>query len=573
MKSIRASSRWVLVLAVSAFGTVSLVWSASKAPVRAKHGMVVSANHLASQVGVDILRQGGNAVDAAVATGFALAVVHPSAGNIGGGGFMIVRLADGTTTAFDFREKAPLAAHERMYLDEKGELIPNINHEGYLAVGVPGTVAGFEMAHRKFGRLPWRRLLEPAIRLAEKGFPLSYALVRDFRYLAPRFMKYPASARKFLREDGSYYEEGDVWRQPELAVTLKRIARHGADGFYKGETAERIEKQMKANGGLITREDLARYRAKERVPVEFTYRGYRVISMSPPSSGGVTLGIMLNVLEGYDLEALGHNSAAYLHLLAEVMRRAYRDRARYLGDPDFNPDMPVEHLLSKEYAASLRQTINPWLASKSDPAELEQLAETSETTHYSVVDGEGNAVSTTYTLEQWYGSKIVVEGAGFLLNNEMGDFNPVPGRTDTTGLIGTPANRIAPGKRMLSSMTPTIVVRQDTTYMVVGSPGGRTIINTVLQCILNVVDFGMNISEAIDAPRIHHQWLPDVLRIEKYGTTVDTIRLLQGMGHCVRVSRSANSQGRAMAILIEPGTGVRLGAADPRSPDGAALGY
>jgi gamma-glutamyltranspeptidase/glutathione hydrolase len=557
---------------VVGLSTVPLL-AASKPPVRARNGMVVSANRIASEVGVQILKSGGNAVDAAIATGFALAVVHPAAGNIGGGGFMIVRLADGTTSAFDFREKAPLAAHERMFVDSNGQLARGLNHDGYLAVGVPGTVAGFALAHKRYGKLPWARLLQPAIKLAEKGFPLSHKLASDFRALAPAFKKYPASARKFLKPDGSFYEEGEIWRQPDLAATLKRIARRGADGFYKGKTAELIEKQMKANGGLITREDLASYEAKERQPIEVDYRGYRVISMPPPSSGGVTLGIMLNILEGYELEPLGHNSAAYLHLLAEAMRRAYRDRARYLGDPDFNPDMPVERLLSKEYAAELRQTINPWLASKSSPADVQEPTESTETTHYSVVDAAGNAVSTTYTLERWYGSKIVVEGAGFLLNNEMGDFNPVPGLTDTTGLIGTRPNLVAPGKRMLSSMTPTLVVRGDSTFMVIGSPGGRTIINTVLQSILNVVDFGMNISEAIDAPRIHHQWLPDVLRIEKYGTTVDTIRLLQGMGHRVRVTRSMNSQGRAMGIIIDPESGMRLGAADPRSPDGAAVGY
>ena len=587
----RSWSAALLIALLFAFLTVPL-GAASKPPVRAEHGMVVSANRIASEVGAEILRKGGNAIDAAIATGFALAVVHPAAGNIGGGGFMIVRLADGTTTGLDFREKAPLAADERMYVDDRAQLVRGLNHNGYLAVGVPGTVAGFALAHKKYGKLPWARLLQPAVKLAEKGFPLSYKLASDFRVKAPDFKRYPASARKFLKPGGSFYEEGEVWRQPDLAATLKRIAWRGADGFYKGKTAELIERclmvsmhehlgvfpelierQMKANGGLITREDLAAYEPKERQPIEVDYRGYRVISMPPPSSGGVTLGIMLNILEGYDLEPLGHNSAAYLHLLTEAMRRAFRDRARYLGDPDFNPDMPVERLLSKEYAAELRQTINPWLASKSSPADVQGPAESTETTHYSVVDAAGNAVSTTYTLEQWYGSKVVVEGAGFLLNNEMGDFNPVPGLTDTTGLIGTPPNLVAPGKRMLSSMTPTLVVRDGATFMVIGSPGGRTIINTVLQSILNVVDFGMNISEAIDAPRIHHQWLPDVLRIEKYGTTVDTIRLLQGMGHRIRVTGSVNSQGRAMGIIIDPESGMRLGAADPRSPDGAALGY
>ncbi len=553
---------------------VVLLWGpslrAQKWPVYARHGMVVSAQRLASAVGVEILQKGGNAIDAAVATGFALGVVHPSAGNIGGGGFMMIRLADGTCVGIDYREKAPKAAHEKMYLDENGELIGNLNHDGYLSVGVPGTVAGFALALEKFGTMSLREVLQPAIKLAAEGFPLSHGLAQSFYWYEEDMRSYPGSRKKFFKPDGSKYELGDIWRQPDLARTLQRIAQHGRDGFYKGETAEIFEREMRANGGLITREDLAAYEAKIREPIVNQYRDYTVYSMPPPSSGGVTLSIMLNILEGYDLNRMGHNSAQYLHHLAEAMRRAYEDRAQYLGDPDFYPEIPVEMLISQEYADRLRATIRADTVSLSNPAVFDWGAESGETTHFAVVDAQGNAVSNTYTLEYSYGSRIVLDGAGFLLNNEMGDFNPWPGHTDTTGLIGTPPNLIRPGKRMLSSMTPTIVAKDGRTFMLVGSPGGRTIINTVLQCILNVVDFDMNIYEAIDAPRVHHQWLPDELRMEKFAANADTIEKLRALGHRIAYR---SSQGRAMGILIDPQTGLRSGAADPRSPDGAARGY
>jgi gamma-glutamyltranspeptidase/glutathione hydrolase len=544
--------------------------NAQKWPVYTRKGMVVSTHYLASEVGLQTLKAGGNAVDAAVATGFALAVVNPGAGNLGGGGFMMIRLADGTCTGIDYREKAPKAAHEKMYLDTNGQLITGSNHFGYKAVAVPGTVAGLLLALEKFGTMTPAEVINPAIALAENGFPLSYALEQDFINLEDEFKQYPGSAKKFYKPDGSYYRMGDIWRQPDLASTLKRIAKNGKAGFYADITAKIFEKEMTANGGLITAEDLADYEAKFRAPIEVYYRGYTVYSMAPPSSGGITLGMMLNILENYDLAALGHNSAAYVHLLAEAMRRAYKQRAMWLGDPDFNPDIPVEKLISQKFANVLAETIDLSKASKSDSSLFFFPNESEYTTHFSVVDSQGNAVSNTFTLEYYYGSRIVLNGLGFLLNNEMGDFNPVPGLTNSKGLIGSPPNLIQPGKRMLSSMTPTIVTKNGKNYFLIGSPGGRTIINTVLQCIINVIDFNMNVFEAIDAPRFHHQWLPDKIRIEQWGVGADAVEKLQEMGHTIDWYRT---KGRAMGILIDHKNGVISGAADPRSPDGAAVGY
>lgn len=542
----------------------------AKWPERAPKGMVVSTHYLASQAGTEILKKGGNAIDAAVATGFALAVVNPAAGNLGGGGFMVIRLADGKTTTFNYREKAPLAAHEEMYLDEDGQLIRNLNHKGYLSVGVPGTVAGFTMALQKYGTMSVSEVIQPAIKLAEEGFPLSFGLAADFRSQSSWFKEYPASVKKFFPSDSTYYQQHDLWKQPDLAETLKRIAVGGHDGFYRGKTAEIMEKVMKANGGLITKKDMAAYQAQELSPIETEYKNYTLYSMAPPSSGGVTLSIMLNIVEGYDLPAAGHNSAQYIHYLVEAMRRAYEDRAQHLGDPDFNPEMPVRELISQSYADALRATIDPQRASKSSPEVFEWAAESEQTTHFAVVDSAGNAVSNTYTLEYGYGSHIVLDGAGFLLNNEMGDFNPWPGHTDSTGLIGTAPNLVRPGKRMLSSMTPAIVAKNGKTFLLIGSPGGRTIINTVLQCILNVVEFDMNVYEAVSAPRFHHQWLPDYIRMERRATTFDSLEKLEAMGHTVK---ERWVWGRAMGIIIDPETGYRSGAADPRSPDGAAVGY
>ncbi|WP_457654406.1 gamma-glutamyltransferase [Rhodocaloribacter sp.] len=548
---------------------------AGRIPVPAKHGMVVSSHYLASEAGVEALKKGGNAIDAAVATAFALAVTHPAAGNVGGGGFMVYHGADGTVTTFNFREKAPLAATETMFLDENGEIRDRVNHEGLLAVGVPGTVAGLWLAHERMGRLPWKDLVEPAVRLAEEGFPMPWSMQGIERYFQslegdPLF---DASRKVFLKDGKDAYEPGEIWRQPDLARTLKRIRDHGKDGFYKGETARLIAAFMREHGGLITEEDLARYEAEEQAPIHGTYRGYDVYGMAPPSSGGVAMVEMLNILEGFDLTDIGHNSALYLHLLTEAMRRAYADRAQYLGDPHFNPDMPLGRLTSKEYAEDLRETIDLFKASESDSSRFNSAYfahESEETTHLSVVDAEGNAVSMTYTLEYGYGSRIVVPGAGFLLNNEMGDFNPIPGRTTTTGLIGTPPNLVAPEKRMLSSMSPTIVAKDGRPVLAIGSPGGRTIINTVTQVVLNVIDHGMNVGEAVEAPRIHHQWLPDATSFERWGFSPDTKRLYQMMGHEIRYR---GMQGRAHGIFIDWEEGIRYGAADTRAPNGRAVGY
>jgi gamma-glutamyltranspeptidase/glutathione hydrolase len=530
--------------------------------------MVVSANAIASRVGAEVLRAGGNAIDAAIATGFALAVVHPTAGNIGGGGFMVIRFPDGQVTALDFREKAPLAAHAEMFLDENGEYSSQIHHNSHVAVGVPGTVAGFALAHEKYGSGAWGRLLDPAVALAEEGFELSETLAGSFGRVLRSMEQYPASMAKFSK-DGTPYEIGDLWVQPELAASLGRIRDQGRDGFYLGETARLIAEEMVRGGGLITEEDLALYEAQERTPIQGTYRGYDIISMPPPSSGGTALVEMLNILEGYDLAAMGHNSATYVHHLTEAMRRAFRDRARFLADSDF-ADPPIERLTSKEYAEALRTEIDSERASVSAPSDITMADESPETTHYSVVDGSGMAVAVTYTLESGYGSKIVVPGGGFLLNNEMGDFNAGPGLTDERGLIGTDPNLARPQQRMLSSMTPTILAKDGNLVAVVGSPGGRTIINSVLEVVLNVVDFGMTMPEAVAAKRFHHQWLPDAIRIEEEGVSPEALAALEAMGHTASVR---GRQGSTHCIMLDPETGERVGAPDPRDGDGGAAGY
>jgi gamma-glutamyltranspeptidase/glutathione hydrolase len=535
-------------------------------PVRSPAGMVVSQSSLASQAGSEVLRAGGTAVDAAVATAFALAVTHPAAGNLGGGGFLLYRPAKGEPAAYDFREKAPAAALPKMFL-KNGVYDEKLHHESHLSVGVPGTVAGLHLAWSENGKLPWRRLVEPAIALARDGFPVTDGFARSLRSVLAAMRAHPASLAQFSK-NGMPYETGDVLKQGELARTLERIAAEGPAGFYQGETARLIAQEMREGGGLITEADLAAYAAKRRAPIRGTYRGYDVLSMAPPSSGGVALVEMLNVLEGYDLKATGPSSAATVHLVVEAMRRAFADRAHDLGDPDFNPELPVARLTSKEYAAGLRQTIRPGEASKSAPESFEWRKESAETTHLSVVDANRDAVSLTYTLEEGYGSKIVVPGAGFLLNNEMGDFNAGPGLTNREGLIGTPPNLAAPGKRILSSMTPTILARNGKVFLVIGSPGGRTIINTVLLVILNVVDFGLNVQEAIDAPRFHHQWLPDVIRYERYGLSPDTIALLKARGHALS---EASSQGVAEGILFDAKSGLLEGGVDRRAADGAAV--
>ncbi len=562
---------YILSFCVFLISTAPAWAQSGRTPAPARNGMVVSSHYLGSEVGRDVLQKGGNAVDAAIATAFALAVTLPAAGNIGGGGFLVYHGADGEVTSFNFREKAPLTATETMFLGDDGEIRDNSNHEGALSVGVPGTVAGLALAHERLGSMPWKDLVEPAVRLARDGFPSTWVMQNFLEFISERVDEYPSTARAFLKDGRVPYEPGEIWKQPDLARTLQRIQKDGRDGFYAGRTAELVEAYMEANGGLITREDLAAYEAVEQPVIHGTYRGYDIYSMAPPSSGGVVLVEMLNILEGFNLAAFGHNSALYLHVLTEAMRRAYADRAEHLGDPDFNPLMPVERLTSKAYADALREDIDLYSASDSDSSRFNAAyLESEETTHFSVVDAQGNAVSMTYTLEYGYGSKMVVEGAGFLLNNEMGDFNPIPGRTTTSGLIGTPPNLVAPEKRMLSSMTPTIVARDGRPVLLIGTPGGRTIINTVLQVILNVVDHGMDVGQAIEAGRIHHQWLPDRTAIEEYSLSPDTKRMYEMLGH---ETYYRSTLGSAMGIYLDHEEGLIYGAADSRSFDGAAVGY
>ena len=570
MHMIRIRQFIVATLSVALLSSSIGATAAGRTPVRGKNGVVASSSALASEIGIEALRNGGNAVDAAVATAFALAVTWPTAGNIGGGGFLVYYGADGETTTFDFREKAPLAATEEMYLNEEGRVRDNSNHEGILAVGVPGTVAGLALAHAEYGRLEWSDLVAPAVRLAREGVPITWKLHDDFKGRQERWEKYPSSAKVFLKDGGGFYEPGETWVQQDLANTLERIERHGKSGFYRGETAALIADFMSENGGIITLEDLERYEAVEREPVRGSYRGYEIVSMPPPSSGGVALVEMLNILEGYDLAAAGHNSARYMHLLTEAMRRAYADRARYLGDPDFNEDMPIDRLTSKAHAERLRGSIDLTRASQSDPTLFAERYESDQTTHFSIVDKDGHMVSLTYTLEWGYGSHIVVEGAGFLLNNEMGDFNAVPDVTDETGIIGTEPNLIRPEQRMLSSMTPTIVARDGVPIFATSTPGGKTIINTTLQTILNVIDHGMTIAESIEAGRIHHQWLPDRTLVEEHGFSPDTIKLYEDLGHSVR---RMGAIGSAMGVYHDQESDVFLGAADSRAEDGAAASY
>ena len=559
--------RWSTAVAV-VLALVVVILGASSQPMRARRGMVVAQEPLAAAVGVDVLRVGGTAIDAAVATAFVLAVTHPTAGNIGGGGLVVYRAASGEAITYDFREVAPAAATADMFL-VGGVYAAELHHNSHLAVGVPGTVAGLHLAWEDHGLLPWRRLVEPAISLARDGFVLSHELATSLASVLPRMRRYPASVAAFSN-DGVPYQPGDVLRQPDLAQALERIADDGPSGFYAGETASLIEREMIAHGGLINRADLSNYSAERREPIRGTYRGYDIISMPPISSGGTALIEMLNILEGYDLRVAGHGSALNVHRTVEAMRRAYADRARHVGDPAFNPMMPIERLISKAYADIQRRTIDPDRASVSAPDTFEWPLEGRETTHLSVVDADRNAVSLTFTLEQAYGSKIVVSGGGFLLNNEMGDFNAGPGLTTDAGLIGTVPNLAAPGKRMLSSMTPTILARDGRLTMVTGSPGGRAIINTVLHTILNVVDFEMNIQEAVDASRFHHQWLPDVIAYERFGLSPDTVALLEARGHALT---TRVSQGTAQAIFYDVESDTLAGAADRRWAGSTAAGY
>ncbi|MCY4400118.1 MAG: gamma-glutamyltransferase [Gemmatimonadetes bacterium] len=544
--------------------------SLARGTVNSGTGMVVSAYPDASQAGAEVLRAGGNAVDAAIATGLALAVTHPTAGNIGGGGFMVIRFPDGTSTVFDFREKAPLAAHPEMFVGEDGEYSSRIHHRSHLAVGVPGTVAGFALAHETYGAASWGELVDPAVGLARDGFEVSERLARSLAGRLEAFQDYPATHAQFSR-DGVPYQAGETLVQADLAATLERIRDQGRDGFYSGVTARLLAEEMARGGGWITEEDLARYEAREREPVRGTYRGYEIISMAPPSSGGTALVEMLNVLEGFDVAATGPGNPETAHLLIEAMRRGFRDRALLLADPDF-VEVPVGRLTSKAYADEIRGTIQAGAASVSDPGDVDGMPgwESTETTHYSVVDGDGMAVSVTYTLEGGYGSYITVPGAGFLLNNEMGDFNGRPGLTNERGLIGTEPNLARPEQRMLSSMTPTIVARDGELVAVIGSPGGRTIINTVLHLVVNLVDFGQSPEEVVASKRLHHQWLPDVARLEDGYMSADDAAVLEAMGHVISWGRG---QGIAHCIFVDPDSGDLVGVPDPRDTDGAAAGY
>jgi gamma-glutamyltranspeptidase/glutathione hydrolase len=553
----------------------SSVLAASREPVRAKRGIVASTNEVASRTGVEIMKRGGNAVDAAIAVAFALAVTHPAAGNLGGGGFMMIRLKNGNTTAIDYREMAPAAAHRDVYLDKNGNLIEGEGGSlvGYRAAGVPGTIRGMELALKKYGsgKLTWAQLVEPAQQLAANGFEVTHSLARSLRGNDEYLSQFPETKRIYLK-GGRFYNEGELFRQPELAATFTRLQRSGPNEFYQGETARLIVADMKRHNGLMTTEDLRGYVAKERTPLRGSYRGYEVISMPPPSSGGAVLIEMLNILEGYDLPKADAGSSDRYHLMAEAMRRAFADRAEYLGDSDF-VKVPIAGLTDKAYAAHLRSTINADRASTSAEVRAGRPAgyESDETTHFTVVDAEGNVVANTYTLNNSYGSAAVAKGTGIILNDEMDDFAAKPGTPNMYGLIQGERNAVAPRKRPLSAMTPTIVLRKDGSFwFTVGSPGGPTIINTVLCVISNVIDYGMNIQQAIDAPRIHHQWLPDEVVWEPYGLSGDTQRALTSRGHILAKPRYL---GDAEGIMIEEKTGVRLGATDPRRSDGMAVGY
>jgi gamma-glutamyltranspeptidase/glutathione hydrolase len=553
----------------------TIALAASRDPVRAPRGMVASTNKLASEVGVDILKRGGNAVDAAIAVAFALAVTYPAAGNLGGGGFMMIRLRDGRTTAIDYREMAPQSATRNVYLDAQGNLIKGEGSStiGYRAAGVPGTVAGMELALRKYGsgRMTWAQLAEPARRLAANGFTVSHQFARGLRGSDDLLGRYADSKRIFLN-GGRYFKEGDTLRQPELAATFARLQRGGAREFYEGETARLIAEDMRRNKGLMTLADLRGYEAKERVPLRTTYRGHEVISMPPPSSGGAVLIEMLNILEGYDLRKLNWASSEKYHLVTEAMRRAFADRAEYMGDTDF-VKVPIAGLIDKSYAERQRASINLERASTSVEIRAGQPVgyESEETTHFTVVDSQGNAVSNTYTLNLGFGSGVTARGTGVLLNNEMDDFAAKPGTPNAFGLIQGERNAVAPRKRPLSAMTPTFVLRKNgTLWFTIGTPGGPTIINTVLQAIINIVDHDMDIQQAIDAPRIHHQWLPDEITHEPYGLSADTQRALTARGH--KLVTRPRYMGDAHGIMIEEKTGMRLGASDSRN-EGAAVGY
>lgn len=566
-----------IAIALTAVVLSSAALAASVAPVAAEHGMVVTAQHLASQVGVDVLKKGGNAIDAAVAVGYALAVVYPAAGNLGGGGFMTIQLADGRKTFIDFREKAPLAAKADMYLDAAGNVVPHASTTGQLAVAVPGSVAGMEYALAKYGTKKRGELIAPAIALADRGFRLEQGDIDLLHTATNDFRKDPPSRAIFLNK-GEPFEVGERLVQKDLAKTLRLVAAHGADGFYHGPVAASIAASSKAGGGILTQADLDRYRVRELAPVECDYRGYHVVSAPPPSSGGVVICEILTVLEGYPMRDLGFRSAQAVHYQIEAMRHAYMDRNSYLGDPDYVKN-PIAHLLDRNYAAEIRQAIDPQKAGVS--AQIKPGVpphEGTNTTHYSIADKDGNAVSVTYTLNDWFGAKVMAPGTGVLLNDEMDDFTAKPGVPNLYGLVQGEANSIAPGKTPLSSMSPTIVTQNGKPVMVVGTPGGSRIITAVLHTIVNVIDYDMDIQEAVDAPRFHQQWLPETTNLERFAVSPDTLHILEGMGHKFGPPQPAN---HVAAILVgapslrgKPvGANRYYGANDPRRNTGLALGY
>lgn len=560
----------VVFAAALIFATCLSPRAASRQPVRGRHGMVASTSEIASRVGADVLQRGGNAIDAAVAVGLALAVTWPSAGNLGGGGFMLIRRTDGRTEIIDYRERAPLAASRDMYLDKEGSVIKDASTIGYRAVGVPGTVAGLSLALERHGKLKWPDVVEPARKLAADGFVLNYHTARSLARNEKLLSRFPDSRRIFLR-DGKKYDEGESFTQPELAATLARVKDRGPREFYEGETAKMIVEDMKANGGLITARDLAEYEATIRQPLKGTYRGYGIITMPPPSSGGTALLEMLNMLEHYEIGELGFHSSAHIHMLIEVMRRAFADRAEFMGDADF-VKVPVAGLTSKKYAADLVRTLDLDRATPSAKVGhgAAMTYESGNTTHFTVIDADGNVVSNTYTLNGGYGSGVSARGTGVLLNNEMDDFTSKPGVPNSYGLLQSEANAIAPRKRPLSAMTPTIVLKDGKVYFAIGSPGGPTIINTVLQVIINIVDFEMNLQQAIDAPRFHHQWRPDSIRWEPFGINDDTRLVLANRGHLF--NKKPDYIGDAQGVMIDPESGMRLGASDPRL-GGVPVGY
>ncbi len=544
--------------------------------VRNKHGMVVSASEIASRVGAKIMENGGNAVDAAVAVGFALAVTYPYAGNIGGGGFMVIHLQSGINTTIDYREKAPLSANKDMYLDNNGNYIPALSQEGTTSAAVPGSVAGLIYALKKYGTLPISQVIQPAIDLAKNGWLLDYKTAGGFKNFLPLFKKY-SSSYKIFSKDGVPLQEGDLFKQTDLANSLELIKEKGIDGFYKGKTAELLIKQIQSLGGYITQADLDEYKPVERIPVEGTYRGYKVVSMPPSSSGGIALIEMLNILENYKFSKDDWGSSEYIHKLVEAMKYTYADRTFLLGDEDFF-NVPRVGLISKTYAKTIYnkiaarkdEAVPSTEINEGDPAKFN---ESNETTHYSIYDESGNAVSVTTTINSAFGSGIVVDGAGFLLNNEMDDFSAKPGEPNQFGLLGSEGNSIQPGKRPLSSMTPTIVLKDDKPFIIIGSPGGSRIITTVLQVIMNCIDFGMNIAEAVSAPRIHHQWMPDEIFCEKFSFPKDVKTNLQKMGYKFEdANQKFTILGLAEGIMINNDNHIIFGASDPRG-SGAAVGF